>query len=83
MLELNRLKNLDKNLNKKAKKQCFKSVFLKDMETNKEFLNAATQFFLNKSLHSDDNISIRYKIRIFNNKVELVELFNIYFMNAM
>ena len=53
------------------------------METNKEFLNAATQFFLNKSLHSDDNISIRYKIRIFNNKVELVELFNIYFMNAI
>ena len=82
-LELKKAKNLCKNITKKAKKQCFKSVSSKDLAGNKPFWDVVKPLLSNKNFDFDDHISINDKSKIVGNEVKLVELFNYYLINAV
>lgn len=65
-----------KEIGEEGRKAIFHS---KVMTSNQQFWNPAKPFFSNESLHSDDHISINDT----DETVELVELFNTYFINVV
>ena len=68
---------------KKAKRLCKNLFSSKDIRANQQFWDKVKPFFSNKNLHSNDHILINNKNDIIDNKVKLVELFIICFINVV